>query len=469
MKLTSHSRNIIFIYLGDAASRLLGLVAVSYLARVLGPSDFGTISIGLAVLAYAMVLGNSGLKLLGTRKVAGETQNIESLTANIIIARLLLSAITFSLGVYIIYVFVASQEVFHITRVYLLGVFPAALLLEWFFHGKRKLGIIAGGKIISMFFYLVIVLLFVKNNKDIIWVAWAWIIGIAANCAFLWFIFKQKKYTVSFQRDKLKVRSLLLEAFPLGVAIIIAQITTQFPPIYLGLVATKSDVGFFTAAFKVILFLLILDRVFYSVFFPNISRCFNNFPDKLEAHVNAVLKITTVSVLMIGLYAVVSGHYIIHFIFGSSFMHAVPIFQVLVGYFVLNLINSVFTFTLIGMEKEKIYTRSLVNGMVVFFIVTFIVTEFMGTIGVACGLIAYQLTSLIIMAAALKRHILLNYIRSIILPVTGTILLSVPLLLFADLVFFVKIIIITLIGFPYIIWLGGIGKDELYYLKRKFI
>ncbi len=468
MKLTSHFRNIIFIYLGDAISRILGLLAISYLARVLGPSDFGTISIGLAVLAYAMVLGNSGLTLLGTRKVAGDTENIAFLTANIIIARLFLSVIAFSLGVYIIYVFVASQEIVHVTRVYLLGVFPAALLLEWFFYGKRKLGIIAGGKIIGMFFYLVIVLLFVKNNNDIIWVAWAWIIGIAANGAFLWGIFKQKKYTISFKRDRLKSGSLLLEAFPLGVAIIIAQITTQFPPIFLGLVTTKFEVGLFSAAFKVVMFLLILDRIFYAVFFPSISRCFNNFPDKLKANVNAVLKITTVSVLIIGLYAVVSGHYIIYLIFGYSFMHAVPIFQVLVGYFVLNLINSVFTFTLIGMEKEKIYTKSLLSGMVIFFIVTFIVTEFLGTMGVACGLIAYQLTSLIIMAAALKRKIVLNYVRSIILPFSGALLLLIPMM-FINLAFFIKIIIITVIGFPYIIWLGGVGKDELYYLKRKFI
>ncbi|MFO7890972.1 MAG: oligosaccharide flippase family protein [bacterium] len=469
MKLTSHSQNIIFIYFGDAVSRLLGLLVISYLARVLGPSDFGTISIGLAALAYAMVLGNSGLKLLGTRKVAGETGNIEFLTANIIITRLILSAIAFSIGIGIVYIFITSQEIVHVTRVYLLGVFPTALLLEWFFHGKRKLGIIAGGKIIGMFFYLVIVFLCVKNNKDIIWVAWAWIIGIGVNSVFLWITYTRKNYSLCFRKHKLKIRSLLLEAFPLGIALIIAQITTQFPPIYLGLVATKSDVGLFSAAFKVVVFLLILDRVFYAVFFPSISRCFNNSPEKLKENVNVVLKITTVLVLIIGLYAVISGKYIISLIFGPSFMNAVPIFRVLVGYFALNLINSVFTFTLIGMEKERIYTRSLLSGMIVFFIITLILTELLGTIGVAFGLIAYQLTALIIMAAALKRHIVLNYIRSIILPFVGTFLLLIPLLLFVNLAFFIRIILITLIGFPYIIWLGGIGKDELYYLKRKFI
>lgn len=457
------------MYLGDAVSRLLGLLAVSYLARILGPSDFGIISIGLAVLAYAMVLGNSGLKLLGTRKVAGENQNLESLTANIIISRLLLSAVAFSLGIGIVYIFSVSKEIVLVTRVYLLGVFPAALLLEWFFHGKRKLGIIAGGKVIGMFFYLAFVLFFVKNNKDIMWIAWAWIIGLAANSLFLWILFTQKKHTLSFHKETLNVGSLLLEAFPLGIAIIIAQITTQFPPIYLGVVATKAEVGFFTAAFKVVLFLLVLDRVFYSVFFPNISRCFNNFPDKLEANVNVVLKITTVLVLIIGLYAVISGKYIIQLIFGPSFMNAVPIFQVLVGYFVLNLINSVFTFTLIGMEQEKIYTRSLLSGMIVFFIVTFLLTNLLGTVGVACGLIAYQLTALIIMAVALKHYIVLNYIRSLILPFMGTFLLLIPLLLFVNLAYFVKVIIITVIGFPYIIWLGGISKNDLYYLKRKFI
>ncbi len=469
MKLTANSRNILFIYSGDAVSRLLGLLAVSYLARVLGPSDFGTISIGLAALAYAMVLGNSGLKLLGTRKIAGETDNIEYLTGNILIARLILSTIVFSIGISIVYFFIAANDIFNVILVYLLGVFPAAVLLEWFFHGHQKLGIIAGGKIFGMFGYLVFVLLFVKTPNDIIWVAWAWIIGISTNTIFLWIVFRLKKFRVCFQRNRLNIKSILIEALPLGAASIIAQITTQFPPLFLGLVAAKSDVGLFSAAFKITVFLLIFDRVFYAIFFPRISRCFHKFPEKLEENVKYVLKITTVLVLIIGLYAILSGEFIVNWIFGSSFRDAVPIFQVLVGYFVLNLVNSVFSFTLIGIEKEKVYTKSLLWGMIAFFISLLFLTKSLGTVGVAYALISYQFTALVIMAVALKRQITLNYIRFLILPFLGTFLVLIPLLLYENCALIIKLIITTGVGFPVIAWLGGIGRNEINFLGRKFI
>lgn len=469
MKLTSHSKNIIFIYTGDAISRVLGLLAISYLARVLGPADFGTISIGLAALAYALVLGNSGLKLLGTRTVAGEKERVEFLTANILAARLLLSTLAFVLGLGIVYCFMEKSQVFQVILVYLLGVLPSALLLEWFFQGQRKLGIIAGGKILGMFCYLLLILLFVKSSVDIVWVAWAWILGIAVNCIFLWILFKKRKYTVSFKRKNLKIGSILLQALPLGVATIIAQVTTQFPPIYLGLVSTKSQAGLFSAAFKVIVFLLILDRTFYAVFFPSISRCFTQFPDQLKENVNHVLKLTTVTALMIALYAVFSGKTIIHWIYGPSFLEAVPVFQVLLGYFVLNLINSVFTFTLIGMEKEKVYFRALFWGMVSFLITLLLLTKSLGTSGVACGLIVYQLTALVIMALTLIRQVRIHYFRSLILPFSGALSVLLLLFIFNQVTFLIKVIIITIVGFPLISWLGGIGKQELDFLKRKLI
>ncbi|MEJ2628704.1 MAG: oligosaccharide flippase family protein [bacterium] len=469
MKLTSQSRNIIFIYFGDAASRLLGLAAISYLARILGPSDFGIISIGLAALAYVLVIGNSGLKILGTRKVAGEQESIEVLTPRIILTQLLLSAAAFGIGTGINYFFIDESDIFRVTLVYLLGVFPTAFLLEWFFQGRQKLGIMAAGKIIGMIFYLGMVLILVKSSRDLIWVAWAWIIGIGANSIFLWIVFKAKYYSSSFQKKQLKIISLLREALPLGAATIIAQLTTQFPPLYLGLVAGTSQVGLFSAAFKVIVFLLILDRTFYAIFFPLISRCFHKFPEKLEENVNLVLRITTVLVLIVGLYAVVSGEFIIRGIFGVSFLGAVPIFQVLVGYFIFNVINSVFTFSLIGMEKEKVYTVSLLAGMIAFILFLLLFTEALGTFSVAGGLIIYQLTALVIMAAALKNQIHLNYIRTLLLPLLGTCLLVIPLLLYIHLIFYIKIMFITFIGIPYILWLGGIGKNEVYFLKRKFI
>ncbi len=469
MRLTVHLKNILFLYSGDAFSRFVGMAAVAYLARILGPSDFGTISIGLAVLSYGVIVGNSGLSVLGTRKVAANAEDVGQLTVNILSSRLFLSVMAYTAGVIIAKTFIASIPLSRLTIIYLAGVFPAAFLLDWFFQGTQKLKIVAGGQLAGMVCYLLFVLAFVKTPENIVWVAWAWVAGMLVNTIFLWIKFKYKNVTLYFLRNRLNVLSLLKEAFPLGIAAIIAQFVTQFPVIYLGLVATRADVGLFSAGLKFVFFLLIFDRIFYAVFFPNISRCFRQFPEKLEENVNHVLKLTTAFVLVVSMVAVLSGNFLVLLIYGKAFSGAVPIFQIMSGLFVLKLINSVFTFTLIGIEKEKVYTKALIWGLGTFLLMIIILTKPMGSIGVVFALIGFEIVSLMIMVFELKRYVILHFTRSVMLPIFGTLCFLWILLFYIEIVFFLKLAVAFIAGVPLIVWLGGIGLDDIRYLKRIFI
>lgn len=469
MRLTSHFRNIFFLYSGDVVSRLISMTAIVYLARILGPSDFGTLNIGLAVLAYGMIVGNSGLSVLGTRKVAGKVESVEDLTANIFVGRFLLSSAAYGVGIVVVCFFSVSNGLFRLISIYLLGVFPAAFLLDWFFHGNQKLKIVAVGQLAGMICYLLIVLCFVKTSEHMVWIAWAWIVGMWVNTLFLWMRFRLLKYSLHFDLASLRVRSLLMEAFPLGVATLIAQLVTQFPPIYLGIVSTRADVGLFSAAYKFILFLLIFDRIFYAIFFPNISRCFKQSPERLEENVNHVLKLTTGFVLLVGLIAVISSGFFVRLIFGDAFLDAVPIFQVMVGLFVLKLINSVFTFTLIGIEQEKIYTKSLIFGLSVFLVMLALCTRPLGSIGVVMALIGFEIASLTVMIFSIKHHVAVHVTRNVIMPFMGTVCLSMVFLFYIDVFLLIKLLLAFIIGLPVIIWLGGFGLDEIRYLRRIFI
>jgi len=70
MGIRKHSKNIFYVFSGDVVVRMVGFLVITYLARILGSSDFGVISIAAAVLAYGSILSNCGLAILGTRKVA---------------------------------------------------------------------------------------------------------------------------------------------------------------------------------------------------------------------------------------------------------------------------------------------------------------------------------------------------------------------------------------------------------------
>jgi O-antigen/teichoic acid export membrane protein len=93
----------------------------------------------------------------------------------------------------------------------------------------------------------------------------------------------------------------------------------------------------------------------------------------------------------------ISAAFLVTAVFGETFSGSIIVFQVLIGNFLLTLLNSVFTYTLIAMNREKIYTASLLAGMIVFLTSIPVLTDLYGSAGSAAALVLFELTCFLIM------------------------------------------------------------------------
>ena len=465
MKVNKNSLNIIYLFSLEFFVRLIGFAATTYLARVLGTSGFGLINLGLAILGYALLFGNSGLTLLGTRKIASGSEKAGGIVSEILSARFFLSIFILIISFLVVFFFVKPVETRNIVLVYMFYLIPFAFLLEWFFQGIQRMGVITIGRIIGMASYLAFLILFVKSRQDTLLTAAGWIIGGAVNSVILWLFFNK-----SGNKAKIKYRNfnftVLKESISLSLASIIAGLAVLFPVIFLGIVSTNSNIGIYSAAFKILILFLTFDRVFNALFFPKIINCINNFPEKLEEIFNSILKIIVVFSLSVGLLEIVGGRFIITFVFGKSFVDSVLIFQILTGYFTFTLINSVFSFTLIGMNKEKIYTIALSIGAAVFIILSLILYNYLSVPGVALSLPFFEIAVLSYMASKLKHHVKIRIFRNLFIPVTGTYIVILPVLLFIKISLLIKLLLVLIVCIPVIIVLTGFNTGELKFLKR---
>ena len=466
MKINENSLNIIYLFSLEFFVRLIGFAATTYLARILGTSGFGLINLGLAILGYVLLFGNSGLNLLGTRKIAADTENRGELVSGILSARFFLSLIILIISFGLIFFFITSTETKNIVFVYLLYLIPFALFLEWFFQGIQKMGVITIGRILGMTTYLVFLIIFVKSEKDTILTAAGWFIGGAVNSFILWVFFKKAGFTAKLKFKNFNFIPLVKESVSLSLASITAGLAVSFPIIYLGLVTTNSNIGIYSAAFKIIILFLTFDRVFNALFYPKIINCINNYPEKLEEIFNSILKIIVAFSLSVGLIEIVCGRFIITIVFGKLFVDSIFIFQLLTGYFTFTLINSVFSYTLIGMKKENIYTAALSIGAIVFVLCSIILYKYYFVPGVAISLPLFEFTALIYMSVKLKQHLKIRITRNLFMPVTGTYIIILPILLFIKISILIKFILLILVCIPVIFVLTGINIEELKFLKR---
>jgi len=457
--------NALFIGVSDISVRLFSFIAVTYLARALGPANIGALAIGMAILTYATVISNMGLPMLGVRSVAAKTDSIQNLVKRICSAQLLFSIITFSIGAGILFLYIEEWSIRIVAIIYLSTLFPSALMLEWLFQGLNKMKILSIGQIFGMAVYLLFVIGLVSNAADIYWVPFAWCFGLLIKTIYFWTRYKKLNSRGNVNKQPLHLLGIIKQGIPLGIASLISQVVIQFPFIYLGCFDTTENTGLYSVAFRVVVLMLVIDRVFYTLFFPAVSRSFKDSMENLKERVSWTLKIVTGGSLYIAMLAFIAGRDLLPVIFGSEFRDSGLIFQALLGYFVLTIINSVFTFTLIGIKKERLYTKSLLIGAIAFVTILFLPLPLPATLMAPIALAIQQIVSMLMMMKYLRQSILTNLFPRVFLALSVTIIFVIFVILWQHLYPLFVSVIAAVFALPIITVASGINRRDLIILK----
>ena len=441
-------KNIFYLGSSDIISRFLNFIAVIYLARNFGPKEMGVIAASISILTIGNILSELGLPILGTKIISRSSKNLSGFLKKILTLRLYLSISIFLIILIILRIYFFESDFYLLSIMYLFALFPASFLMEWVFQGFQNFKIISKGRILSTSVYLLWIILFTNKESDLIFIPIGWTVSIVFQSFYLGIInFKLLK--IEYGKTNYSKYQILKKAFPLALSTIIAQFIIQFPPIFLGFNDSFQG-GLFNVSFRLIVFLLMLNRIFYSLFFPTINKLINENGKIFKKFFSIVLKSIVFISIYIGTISIQISNNFFTFIFGKNYQDSFEIFQILCFYFIFSLINSVFTFTLIGLDKENIYLKSLIIGAIGF-IICFLSTEYSLAIRFSICLVVFQIISLVIMSLELVKIIKFNYLTSIIFPLVLLFLISYLETVFnsyeSNFLFLINIIIFPLILF----------------------
>src|SRR5512140_2221248 len=77
----------------EVARRILGFIAVAYLARTLSVAEFGLINIAFTILSYTIIVSTAGLNVFGIKETARQGPN--AAIGTLISLRLVIAAVVF--------------------------------------------------------------------------------------------------------------------------------------------------------------------------------------------------------------------------------------------------------------------------------------------------------------------------------------------------------------------------------------
>ncbi len=333
---------------GETAARAIGFVVVIVLARRLGPSGFGVVTLGLTLVTFFAYIVDSGTEVLNVREVARTPSRFREIAEQMLGLRLMLSAVAavvFIAGVEI----VAKSPFTRDTVVLFAVILPAiALNLRWMALGVGGSRGIAAGNIASRLVVLLGALLLVSDSADLKRVPF---LEAAAELAYGLIVLGVVGSSVGVIRPRANLavwRSTLRQSFPLTVGGVARATISTFDIIVISLALGPHDVGIYGVAAKPALFAAGAVALFSLSFLSTFSATAAG--DAALLHGRA-LRISFIA--CVGMAAVLSAAApLVPLVFGESYRDAVPVVAVIAWRIPVAVLGLMYTSVLIAHDRQ---------------------------------------------------------------------------------------------------------------------
>lgn len=462
-------KNTASLLFSGIISQLIGFIAVIYLARILGPGGFGKINFAIAIVTYFTLIANMGLPLLGTREIAREKDKIKDYIGSILTLRLCLAFLGFCLLLLTAFLLNKPIEIKYLIVLYGFGLIPAALLLDWAFQGVEKMEYIGLGNILSATIYVVLVFFFVKSPEQILLIPCFQIAGNFLATVILFSIFVKNVGKPRFRLDIVSWKNLFYKALPIGFSLIMIQIFYNIDTVMLGFMRSDEEVGYYNAAYKIILLLIMSVGAYHDAIFPIISNFYKTSQDSLKHLLLFTTKLMVAIALPLAVGGTILAKQIINLLYGAEYDKGIIALQILIWTAAINCIDTVYSRGLLISNRENEYARVLIIVAAVNIILNFLLIPHFGLIGAAIATVFAQCIALLMFYRGFYKIIPIPFKNYFFKPIFACITMSLFLLLMSNWNVVLLISGAAVIYFLTFYLLGGIRKEEFMLIAKFYL
>jgi len=254
----------------EAFSKVITFAAFVYLARSLGPTNYGYLEFATAVLMCASLIVDQGFSAFGAREIAKRPSDTGQLANEIITSRFLLAASGYLMIAVFSLVINRGPVVTRLLLTYGLSLWALPFLLQWIFQGHERMHLVAIAQLVRQVVFVVTVFFFVRGAEQVQMVAWAEVISVTAAALFCAVI-----YLRFFKRIPLRPiisARVFREGVPIGVSQMFWVVKMFGGTLLLGLIASSSDVAFFGSAQRILVALHAFVWLYFFNLLPTLSR-----------------------------------------------------------------------------------------------------------------------------------------------------------------------------------------------------
>lgn len=456
-------KNILSLSGANLIVRLLGFITTTYLARILGAEGFGILNFSQAFISYFVLLSDAGLKIIGTREIARNRELYKKYVNNIFTLQFILSIVSYLILLLILWLCPPKEYVSFIA-VLGLSILPSVFYFDWFFKGIDRMEIVGIAQILKSAVYLALVFLFINNPMDLGKIPWLVILSSVFLLFFVTHVYLKNHGKYTLEIDLTLWKRFITSAVVLGFSNIMGRIYTNFDSVLLGLLISDEAVGYYSAAYKIILVITSFSVLFFNGLFPSISRFYINNDKRLEKLLRVSVKVLTSVAIPMGIGGSILAEDLISLIYGNKFSQSILPFQILIWAVVFIYINKSYSRSLIAFGKEKPYTAGVTIGALMNISLNIFIIPRFGLAGAAGVTVLTELFILIYMKYHFSKELRIALLPILIYSVFSGIIMGVLLILVKAPVI-IEMIIGALLYTAVFYLIGGLSSEDKKIIK----
>ncbi|HXE12488.1 MAG TPA: oligosaccharide flippase family protein [Bryobacteraceae bacterium] len=401
------------------------LITVPYLVRVLGPAHFGLVSFAQAVVLYFDFATDYGFNFSATRAIAACGEDVASVSrifwATFCAKCMLMcgNGLLFALLVFLVPQLRQAAALLTVTFLY---VFGTTMFPLWLFQGLERLKLAAALVGTARLFTVPALFLFVRGPGDYVTAGaiQGSVEAVAAVLALPWLV---KRARLIWRKPSFSdVLASLKQGWPLFLSGAALFVSTSNATVILGFTAGQTQVGYFSAADKLIKAAVAALNPIGQALYPHLTGIKIRSKDRALRLIRKSFVAMGALALLISLVTFLFARPICTIVLGHTFAQSVSVLEWLAPLpFLLGLTNVLGTQTMLVFEMDRVFTRIMLRNVVVALPVMILASMFWGAIGAAAA--TSLMAALLVFAMAATLHAqdlpIWRNLFSKALPVTG--------------------------------------------------
>ena len=402
----SIAKNYIYNMIYQVLILVLPLITTPYLSRVLGAEGIGIYGYTYSIVTYFILFGSLGVAMYGQREIAYAGENIES-RKKVFFEIIIFRFITIAIATVIYYFFFikgAEYQIYY--QILLLELIAAAFDISWFFQGMEEFKRTVTRNVLVRICSVSLVFILVKTKEDLARFTLIYSLADLIGNLSLWVYLP--KYLKGIKVKNINVLRHLPEIILLFIPQIANQIYKILDTTMIGaLVLDKTETGYYEQGQKVIRLLLTVVTSLGVVMVPRMASTYaSGDNEKIKNYMKMSFRFVFFLAfpIMFGITSI-SAEFVPVF-FGSGYDKVVILINIICPILILmGMANVLGTQYLLPTKRQKEYTFSVSIGVVVNFVLNYILIKQYASIGASIATVLSELIVVIVQFQYIKKDI----------------------------------------------------------------